>query len=188
MAFEKRTWLARIGTGLNKFIIGDKDANNKQTLTNSPDTVTQQGDVISADNLNDLEDRIDDEFTSHDTRIANNTTAIGNLVTAMADKVDIGDLKIESFSASNLTVYATSQGHYDYINFSIQPSAGYQVIGIAGYSLLMTSSGSALDVSIIGVEAGNTSVRFTYVANEAVPASPTTLASAKVNVLCLKTS
>lgn len=79
MAFEKRTWLARIGTGLNKFIIGDKDANNKQTLTNSPDTVTQQGDVISAENLNDLEDRIDNEFTSQNTRISDNETAIGNL-------------------------------------------------------------------------------------------------------------
>ena len=57
--FEKRTWLARVGTGLNKFIIGAKDANNKQTLENAPDSVTQQGDVISADNLNDLEDRIE---------------------------------------------------------------------------------------------------------------------------------
>lgn len=60
MAFERRTWLARIGTGLNKFIIGAKDAGGKQTLTNSPDSVTQQGDVISADNLNDLEERIED--------------------------------------------------------------------------------------------------------------------------------
>lgn len=58
MAFIKRNWLARIGIGLNKFIIGDKDGEGKQTLTNSPDSITQQGDVISADNLNDLEDRI----------------------------------------------------------------------------------------------------------------------------------
>ena len=58
MAFIKRTWFARIGTGLNKFLIGAPDGNGKQTLTNSPDSVTQQGDVISADNLNDLEDRI----------------------------------------------------------------------------------------------------------------------------------
>ena len=79
MAFVKRTWLARIGTGLNKFIIGDKDGNNKQTLTNSPDSVSQEGDVISADNLNDLEDRIDDEFTSQNTRITNNATAIETL-------------------------------------------------------------------------------------------------------------
>lgn len=62
MAFEKRTWLARIGQGLNKFIIGAKDGEGKQTLTNSPDSVTQQGDVISAENLNDLEDRIADGF------------------------------------------------------------------------------------------------------------------------------
>lgn len=64
MAFEKRNWLARIGTGLNKFFIGDKDSQGKQTLTNAPDSVTQQGDVISADNLNDLEDRIDNAFVS----------------------------------------------------------------------------------------------------------------------------
>lgn len=64
MAFVKRNWLARIGIGLNKFIIGNKDGEGKQTLTNSPDSVTQQGDVISADNLNDLEDRIEDEFTN----------------------------------------------------------------------------------------------------------------------------
>ena len=62
MAFEKRTWLARLGLGLNKFIIGEKDAQGKQELTNSPDSVAQQGDVISADNLNDLEDRIDSAF------------------------------------------------------------------------------------------------------------------------------
>lgn len=59
MAFEKRTWLARLGQGLNKFFIGEKDAEGKQELTNAPDSITQQGDVISADNLNDLEDRID---------------------------------------------------------------------------------------------------------------------------------
>lgn len=69
MAFVKRNWLARIGIGLNKFIIGDKDGEGKQTLTNSPDSVTQQGDVISADNLNDLEDRIESEFISQSSRI-----------------------------------------------------------------------------------------------------------------------
>ena len=60
--FVKRTWLARLGEGLNKFIIGEKDANGKQTLVNSPDSVTQQGDVISAPNMNDLEDRILEGF------------------------------------------------------------------------------------------------------------------------------
>ena len=81
MAFEKRTWLARIGQGLNKFIIGAKDGEGKQTLTNSPDSVTQQGDVISAENLNDLEDRIEAEFTSQDARI--NTKADISYVNSM---------------------------------------------------------------------------------------------------------
>lgn len=62
--FNRRTWLARIGTGLNKFIIGAKDADGKQALVNSPDSVTQEGDVISADNLNDLEGRIETEFNN----------------------------------------------------------------------------------------------------------------------------
>ena len=70
MAFVKRTWLARIGIGLNKFIIGAKDGAGKQTLTNSPDSVTQQGDVISADNLNDLEDRIKTECDGLDADVS----------------------------------------------------------------------------------------------------------------------
>jgi len=79
MAFIKRTWLARIGTGLNKFIIGEKDANDKQTLVNSPDSVTQQGDVISAENLNDLEDRIETAVNANETAIQANATAIVGL-------------------------------------------------------------------------------------------------------------
>ena len=69
MAFVKRNWLARIGIGLNKFIIGDRDSQGKRTLTNSPDSVSQEGDVISADNLNDLEDRIDSAFSGVETEI-----------------------------------------------------------------------------------------------------------------------
>lgn len=79
MAFEKRTWFARLGIGLNKFIIGNKDSQGKQTLQNSPDSVTQQGDVISADNLNDLEDRIETAFIADGEDISANTTAITNM-------------------------------------------------------------------------------------------------------------
>ena len=60
MAYVRRTWYQRLGQGLNKFLIGEKDAEGKQELTNAPDSITQQGDVISADNLNDLEGRIND--------------------------------------------------------------------------------------------------------------------------------
>lgn len=62
MAYERRTWYQRLGQGLNKFLIGEKDAEGKQELTNAPDSITQQGDVISADNLNDLEGRIQAGF------------------------------------------------------------------------------------------------------------------------------
>lgn len=81
MAFIKRTWLARIGTGLNKFIIGEKDANNKQILVNSPDSVSQQGDVISADNLNDLENRIDNGFDDAHTEMVNGLATKQNTLT-----------------------------------------------------------------------------------------------------------
>ena len=62
MAYERRTWYQRLGQGLNKFLIGEKDAEGKQELTNAPDSVTQQGDVISAENLNDFEGRIQAGF------------------------------------------------------------------------------------------------------------------------------
>lgn len=96
MAFEKRTWLARIGTGLNKFIIGNKDSEGKQTLTNAPDLpLTQEGDVISAENLNDLEDRIEAglnekqntlTFDDVPTSGSNNPVKSGGVYTGLAGK------------------------------------------------------------------------------------------------------
>lgn len=64
MAFNKRTWVGRLGEGLNKYIIGALGLDGKQTITSAPDNVTQEGDALSAANLNDLEDRIEDEFDS----------------------------------------------------------------------------------------------------------------------------
>lgn len=72
MAFVKKTWLARLGQGLNKFIL---NGGSRVTLESSPDTVTQQGTPLSAENMNDLEDRIDSEFTNVNSAInaINNT-------------------------------------------------------------------------------------------------------------------
>lgn len=61
MAFQKKTWLARLGQGLNKFIF---NGGSKVTLDSSPDLVTQEGTPLSAENMNDLEQRIEDEFTN----------------------------------------------------------------------------------------------------------------------------
>lgn len=60
MAFNKRTWKGRQGTGLNKFSINGA---SPVTVVNQPDTLTEAGDALSAGNLNDLEDRIGSEFT-----------------------------------------------------------------------------------------------------------------------------
>lgn len=64
MAFSKKTWKGRQGTGLNKFSIGGA---SPVTIVNQPDTITEQGDALSAGNLNDLETRIDNEFTAVET-------------------------------------------------------------------------------------------------------------------------
>lgn len=112
MAFEKRTWFARLGLGLNKFIIRDKDAQGKQELVNSPDSVTQQGDVISADNLNDLEDRIANavqdvggilvwENSNPDSALA--PTSISPTITKVSEKVIVAvDYAREVSSSSTI--------------------------------------------------------------------------------------
>lgn len=64
MAFDKRTWKGRQGTGLNKFSI---DGATPVTVVNQPDYISEQGDALSAGNLNDLENRIYNEFTDVET-------------------------------------------------------------------------------------------------------------------------
>lgn len=130
MAFVKRTWLARIGTGLNKFIIGEKDAQNKQTLTNSPDSVTREGDTISAQNLNDLEDRIEAglnekqdalTFDNAPTEGSTNPVTSGGIYTALDGKQDT--LTFDNTPTENSDNPVTSGGIYDAIKapqFKIQ--------------------------------------------------------------------
>lgn len=107
MAFVKRTWLARIGIGLNKFLIGDRDSQGKQTLVNDPDTISQEGDVISADNLNDLEDRIDNAF-------GDVNTALGLKSNLLVTQTIEFDLDIESPTIGDVhyvTKYVTKLGY-----------------------------------------------------------------------------
>lgn len=138
MAFVKRTWMARIGTGLNKFIIGEKDANDKQTLVNSPDSVTQQGDVISADNLNDLEDRIEDGFDGKQdvltfddvpTAGSNNPVKSGGVYDAIPNFY----FHEEQISLEEQT---TSTG-LKIVSVTIPSVAGYTCVGIMGWVLTL---------------------------------------------------
>lgn len=56
MTYSKHTWLARIGTGLNKFT-NSGDATNL-VLTPNPDTISQAGTPFSAVWMNAMEDGI----------------------------------------------------------------------------------------------------------------------------------
>lgn len=76
MAYNQKTWKARQGTGLNKFSI---DGATPVTIVNQPDTVTEQGDALSAANLNDLEYRIGSEFTVVETPAIISNTDIDDL-------------------------------------------------------------------------------------------------------------
>lgn len=187
MAFEKRTWLARIGTGLNKFIIGNKDSEGKQTLTNAPDLpLTQEGDVISAENLNDLEERIEAglnekqntlTFDDVPTSGSNNPVKSGGVYTALAGR-------IENFSSS-ISVPATSQGKIGYASLSLQISEGYSAIAIRSFTFLIPSGTNAYNVSIAGIDISTTEAKFAFIANESVPS---TTGIARVELLCQKTS
>jgi len=73
MAYNKKTWLARLGQGLNKFVL---NGGSRVTLDSSPDVVTQQGTPLSADNMNDLEQRIADEFDEVNSAIAGLSSGI----------------------------------------------------------------------------------------------------------------
>lgn len=118
MAFIKRNWLARIGIGLNKFVIGDRDSQGKQTLTNSPDSVTQEGDVISADNLNDLEDRIEAGFNGMKlTKIWENEdpTSAFSAQTVIADSSDIDEILVV-FNPDNASI-GNNLYEYKHIKF-----------------------------------------------------------------------
>lgn len=59
MSFIKKTWLARLGVGLNRFRMNNS---TDVVLESNPVSVTQAGDQLSADNMNNLETRIGNAF------------------------------------------------------------------------------------------------------------------------------
>lgn len=102
MAFNKRLWKGRQGTGLNKFSINGA---TPVPVINQPDSVTEQGDALSAGNLNDLEDRIYDAFDD----IADGTQVVGK---ATADAS--GNVITTTYATkSELTSEATARANAD---------------------------------------------------------------------------
>ena len=112
MAYNKRTWLGRQGTGLNKFSIGGA---TPVTIVNQPDSVTQVGDALSAGNLNDLEDRIEDAFDDVDTAL--DTKADEQDVTNLNNAINQIDHRVQ-----NLEQAKGSYVVQNYKDGSITPS------------------------------------------------------------------
>lgn len=84
MSFIKKTWLARIGTGLNRFL---QNGTDYVTLQSAPESVTQQGDALSADNMNNLEQRIADAFDALDDEILTDEPSTTDTTHALTNAV-----------------------------------------------------------------------------------------------------
>lgn len=126
MAYQKKTWLARLGQGLNKFIF---NGGSKVTLDSSPDVVTQEGTALSADNMNDLEQRIDDEFTNVNSAITSLSTEVATLI----HTVDTGVVTLGS--------------QHGYINLTSDFGVPYAA-RVVGVDKLGYNSGGDLDLSL----------------------------------------
>ncbi|MBS6475446.1 MAG: hypothetical protein KH354_05635 [Clostridiales bacterium] len=117
MSFNKKTWKARQGVGLNKFSDGN---GNMLVLTNTPDSITEVGDSFSADNMNDLE-----------TRIANGIADGANIQTSTAT---INDLTV------NITYIKSGSRAIVYIADMVQTGTGGSTITLPaelqGYTYL----------------------------------------------------
>ena len=102
MAYTKNTWLARLGTGLNRFLF----AQNGQymTLTSAPESVTQDGTAFSADWMNHLEEGVENAY--------------GQVVS-----VSIGTSWAQVGSTSEYTQVVTISGLQDGDKVDLQPDA-----------------------------------------------------------------
>ena len=134
MAYTKRTWKGRQGTGLNKFSINGA---TPVTITNQPDSVTEQGDALSAGNLNDLETRIDNAFTAVDAEVATKAdeTEITNLQNAL-DAIDhrVTNLEVKAGDEIVVTYPSTTYGK-DGVPTSVAPYAKVsELIGVSRIS------------------------------------------------------
>lgn len=132
MAYSKKTWKARQGLGLNKFSI---DGATPVAIVNQPDSVTQQGDALSAGNLNDLEDRIASAFDDVEESKADKTTIddlqnqIVNLNTDVAtlDAIVGCEAEIENTDPSEGQSILSSSRLIHHVN--LLPSGEFGLVG-----------------------------------------------------------
>lgn len=130
MAFIKKTWKARTGTGLNKYRINGQ----VYTLENVPDEVVQAGDVATADTMNDLESRIKSACTSLDTALANDIQSRSNEDERIADVLHHTYLVTDSYTG-------TMNGFYVDINVA---KSGYTPIAVLSCTTGITGAFNTL--------------------------------------------
>lgn len=141
MAYSKKTWQGRQGVGLNKFSI---DGATPVPIVNQPDSVTQQGDALSAGNLNDLENRIEDAFEEiYD----------GDVVVGKASKDADGNVIDTTYAtkaeASNLNNAITQ--HEARIENLEQKAGDYSIVQYRGTNAVPTGKAkNALVENIVG--------------------------------------
>ena len=140
MAYNKKTWLARLGQGLNKFIF---NGGSKVTLDSAPDVVSQQGTPLSADNMNDLEQRIKSGFDDVDSAI--------NAITPTL--LWSNNAPTSAFEAQTVPLNLAS---YKFIVVGARFSAGYQ-----GYqSYFVTPIGDSSMIFMLNIYEDNRAGRF----------------------------
>lgn len=115
--FLKRIWKARRGFGLNKFSINGQPP---VEVVNEPDSVTEVGDPISADNLNDLE-----------ARIASACNSVQGGVTAEIPVRQQGDADNEALALGLVTVRTyNATATSDNVTIPVSTLSGYRALGI----------------------------------------------------------
>lgn len=105
MAYEKQTWEARLGVGLNKFT--DYNTGSTLVLTSTPDSITQEGTPFTADRMNHMENGIESAATVADNAAASasnaQTTANNAQTTANNTKTKV-DGMIMAYSNGTLNI------------------------------------------------------------------------------------
>ena len=70
MSFVSKIWKNRISANPNRRVLTPTGNTNEYEVTRSEGTITEEGDMFSADTMNDLESRIDTAISRLETRIA----------------------------------------------------------------------------------------------------------------------
>lgn len=94
MAFTKRTWIARDVQYPGRKILTPTGNTNEYDVTRSEGTVSAEGDILSAENLNDMEQRILTAIlaTANGTNgDANNALKLGGLAASLYPHTDVID-------------------------------------------------------------------------------------------------